>query len=146
MAPAVIGLDTGGNILWTTLLAQGQPGHGGVRSCIMDNTDLVCAGYVDEATPGFKFVADVGFPTVWRLDTSGNIKMEKIIRSVEGMGQVAKIRKDKTSGFVLSSTAFNNINGSEVNTVAVVKISDSFDVEWSQVLKAYFWSKRVEGI
>ena len=69
MAPAVIGLDTGGNILWTTLLAQGQAGHGGVRSCIMDNTDLVCAGYVGEDTPSFKFVADVGSPTVWRLDT-----------------------------------------------------------------------------
>ena len=100
----------------------------------MDNTDLVCAGYVGEATPGFKFVADVGSPTVWRLDTSGNIKMEKIL-SVEGMGQVAKIRKDKTSGFVLCSTAFNNVDGSEVNTVAVAKISDSFDLEWSQVLK-----------
>ena len=134
MAPAVIGLDTGGNILWTTLLAQGQAGHGGVRSCIMDNTDLVCAGNVGEDTPGFKFVADVGSPTVWRLDTSGNIKMEKIL-SVEGMGQVAKIRKDKTSGFVLCSTAFNNVDGSEVNTVAVAKISDSFDLEWSQVLK-----------
>ena len=140
MAPAVIALDTGGNILWTTLLAQGQPGHGGVRSCIMDNTDLVCAGYVDEATPGFKFVADVGFPTVWRLDTSGNIKMEKIL-SVEGMGQVAKIRKDKTSGFVLCSTAFNNVDGSEVNTVAVAKISDSFDLEWSQVLKLIYNTK-----
>ena len=98
----------------------------------MDNADVVCAGYVGEATPGFKFVADGGSPAVWRLDSSGTIKTEKIL-SVEGMGQVAKIRKDKTSGFVLCSTAFNNVEGSEVNTVAVVKISDSFDIEWSQV-------------
>ena len=132
MVPAVMALDTAGNTLWTTVLGQGQTGHGGVRSCIMDSADVVCAGYVGEATPGFKFVADGGSPAVWRLDSSGTIKTEKIL-SVEGMGQVAKIRKDKTSGFVLCSTAFNNVEGSEVNTVAVVKISDSFDIEWSQV-------------
>ena len=132
MVPAVIALDTSGNTLWTTVLGQGQTGHGGVRSCIMDNNDIVCAGYVAEATLGFKFVADGGTPAVWRLDSSGTIKTEKIL-SVEGMGQAAKIRKDKTSGFVLCSTAFNSVDGSEVNTVAVVKISDSFDIEWSQV-------------
>ena len=48
------------------------------------------------------------------------------------MGQVAKIRKDATSGFVLCSTGNGNIGGSEVNTVVVVKISDSLEVEWSQ--------------
>ena len=46
---------------------------------------------------------------------------------------MAKIRKDATSGFVLCSTGNGNIGGSEVNTVVVVKISDSLEVEWSQV-------------
>ena len=49
-----------------------------------------------------------------------------------GMGQVAKIRKDATSGFVLCSTGHGNIGGSEVDTVVVVKISDSLELEWSQ--------------
>ena len=97
----------------------------------MDNTDIVCAGYVREGSAGFKFVADAGAPAVWRLDSAGNMLAEKIL-SVEGMGQVAKIRKDATSGFVLCSTGNGNIGGSEVNTVILVKISDSLEVEWSQ--------------
>ena len=132
MAPAVVSLDPAtGTVLWTTVLGQGQSGHGGVRSCIMDNTDILCAGYVREGSPGFKFVADAGAPAVWRLDSAGNVLAEKIL-SVEGMGQVAKIRKDATSGFVLCSTGNGNIGGSEVNTVVLVKISDSLEVEWSQ--------------
>lgn len=56
------------------------------------------------------------------------------------MGQVAKIRKDATSGFVLCSTGYGNINGTEeVESVIVVKISPALALEWSQ---AY---GRVEG-
>ena len=68
------------------------------------------------------------------------------------MGQVAKIRKDATSGYVIASTGNGNINGAEVsnivtnllmealipspnsqvNTVVVAKLSSSLEVEWSQ--------------
>ena len=132
MAPAVVSLDPAtGSVVWTTVLGQGQSGHGGVRSCILDSEDLVCAGYVNEGSGGFKFVADAGAPAVWRLDSGGNLLAEKIL-SVEGMGQVAKIRKDATSGFVLCSTGYGIIEEAEVETVVLVKISDSLAVEWSQ--------------
>ena len=84
MVPAVVALDPGtGTTLWTTVLGSGthldQLGHGGVRSCIMDSTDIVCAGYIGEGSPGFKFVADAGTPVVWRLDSSGNLLAEKVL-------------------------------------------------------------------
>ena len=98
----------------------------------MDSEDIIlCAGYVRHSEGGFKFVADDGAPAVWKLDSAGNILAEKIF-SLEGIGQFAKIRKDATSGFVLCSTGNANIDGSEVDTVVLVKISDSLEVEWSQ--------------
>ena len=103
MIPAVAALDPAtGSVLWTTKLGLGETGHGGVRSCIMDNNDLVCAGYVGETRPDFLFVADEGKPAVWRLASNGSLLSEKIF-SVSGLGQVAKIRRDST-GFVLCST------------------------------------------
>ena len=43
---------TNGEILWTRVLGEGKSGHGGVRSCIMDDGDIVCAGYVGNSQPG----------------------------------------------------------------------------------------------
>ena len=55
MVPAVVALDTNtGDVIWTTKLGEGQSGHGGVRSCIRDNNDIVCAGYVGNSEPGFQ--------------------------------------------------------------------------------------------
>ena len=81
MTPAVVALDPAtGTELWTKVLATGETtGHGGVRSCIMDGADIVCAGYVRELSGGFKFVADGGAPAVWKLDTNGNLLSEKIL-------------------------------------------------------------------
>merc|ERR1712203_1026568 len=52
---------------------------------------------------------------------------------VEGIGQGAKIRKDKTSGYIMTSTAWAELGGQEVNHVALVKLSSSLDVEWSKL-------------
>ena len=41
-----------GAVLWTKLLDEGQSGHGGVRSCIMDGEEIVCAGYVGNEESG----------------------------------------------------------------------------------------------
>ena len=41
-------------------------------------------------------------------------------------------RKDLTSGYVLSSTAWDEIGNQEVNAVAVVKLSNSLEIEWSK--------------
>ena len=80
MVPAVVALDKAtGSVLWSTVLGLGQTGHGAVRSCVMDGQEIVCAGYVKETRPGFLFVADIGSPVVWRLDTSGNLLTEKIL-------------------------------------------------------------------
>ena len=154
MVPAVMALDPAtGDTLWIRRLGSGthldQIGHGGVRSCIMDNNQIVCAGYIGEGSAGFKFVADAGTPVVWRLDTSGNLLAERILEVegkkhilnysptdplLAGMGQVAKIRKDATGGFVLCSTGYGNINGTEeVESVIVVKINSNLELEWSQV-------------
>ena len=48
-------------------------------------------------------------------------------------GQRAKIRKDAPSGYVLASTAWGEFDEEELNVVAVVKLSDSLDVEWSEM-------------
>ena len=37
------------------------------------------------------------------------------------MGQVAKIRKDATSGYVIASTGNGNINGAEVSYIVIFK-------------------------
>ena len=133
MAPAVVSLDPAtGSVVWTTVLGQGQSGHGGVRSCIMDGQDIVCVGYLAYAEPGFKFVADEGRPAVWRLDSSGGLITENIL-TLEGVGQLAKIRADPAGGFVACSTGWGVIGGEDVNVVAVVKLSASLDIEWSKV-------------
>ena len=102
------------------------------RSCIMDNGDIVCAGYVGNGQSGFVFVADEGVPAVWRISSSGDLLTETFLE-VEGMGQVAKIRKDISSGFVVCSTAWGFIDDEDTNVAALVKLSDNFDMEWSQV-------------
>ena len=117
---------------YTPATGEGQSGHGGVRSCIMDNTDIVCVGYVQYSTTGFVFVADEAKPAVWRLDSNGNLLNETLV-TVEGMGQLAKIRKDSSSGFIACSTAWGALGGTDVNVVALVKFSDSLSKEWSQV-------------
>jgi len=130
--PAVVALDKAtGNTLWTTVLGSGTTKHGGVRSCIMDGQEIVCAGYANYDSTAFTFVADEGTPYVWRLDSSGNIVTEKAL-SVEGMGQVAKIRKDASSGFIACSTAWGSLGGQDVNVVALVKLTNDLDMDWSQ--------------
>ena len=83
------------------------------------------------------FVADEGTPVVWRLNSNGDLVTEKTL-NIEGMGQVAKIRKDATSGFVACSTAWSVIGGNDRNVMALVKLDSSLSVEWSQVKKIEF--------
>ena len=71
-------------------------------------------------------------PAVWRLSSEGEL-LSEVILQVEGMGQVAKIRKDLSSGFVACSTAWGRIGLMDIQVAALVKISNSFDIEWSQV-------------
>ena len=132
-APAVMSLNPAtGAVLWTTVLGQGQSGHGAVRSCIMDGSEIVCAGYVNDFEPGFKFVADEAKPAVWRLDSSGGLVTEKIL-NVEGLGQIAKIRSDPAGGFIACSTGWGVVGGNDVYVVGLVKLSATLEVEWSQV-------------
>ena len=133
-APAVAKLDRStGSVLWTTMM-RSQSGHGGVRSCIMDGQDVVCVGYAASAQAGFLFVADDGVPAVWRLSSAGVLLSEKLL-SVEGVGQLAKIRRDPQGGFIACSTGWGVIGGNDVNVVALVKLSASLEVEWSKVVR-----------
>ena len=126
--PAVVTLDVGtGNVVWTKMLSS-QPKHGGVRGLIVDGQRIICTGYANHPTPGFQFVADGGKAVVWELTTAGNLVKENIL-NIGGLAQGAKIRKDKTSGYVMTSTAWEN----EIQAVALVKLSNSLDVEWSKM-------------
>ena len=78
------------------------------------------------------FVADEGVPVVWRLTSTGEVTTERSL-SISGMGQVAKIRSDATSGFILCSTAYASLGGVDRNVMALVKLDTSLNVEWSQV-------------
>ena len=77
-------------------------------------------------------MADEGKPAVWRLASDGTVTKEQTL-SISGMGQVAKIRNDATSGFVLCSTAYAELGGADRNVMALVKLDNSLNVEWSQV-------------
>ncbi len=81
---------------------------------------------------GFVFVADEGKPVVWRLNSNGDVVTEKTL-NIEGMGQVAKIRKDASSGFVACSTGYASLGGADRNVMTLVKLDTSLTVEWSQV-------------
>ena len=116
-----------GNVVWTKMLSS-QPKHGGVRGLIVDGQRIICTGYVNNPSAGFKFVADEAQAAVWELTTSGNLVKENIL-NIEGLGQGAKIRKDKTSGYVMTSTAWTETT----QAVALVKLSNSLDVEWSKM-------------
>ena len=91
---------------------------------------------------GFVFVADEGKPVVWRLNSNGDVVTEKTL-NIEGMGQVAKIRKDASSGFVACSTAWGVLGGNDRNVQALIKLDDSLNVEWSQVFK---WRARISKL
>ena len=132
MKPAVLALDsTTGDVIWTKVI-DSHPKHGGVRGVIVDGERIICTGYVNSPEPGFLFVADDSTPAVWELDLGGNLVKENIL-DIEGLGQGAKIRKDASSGYVLASTAWGEFDEEELNVVAVVKLSDSLDVEWSEM-------------
>ena len=64
----------------------------------MDGSDIVCVGYVAHNEPGFKFIADPGKPSVWRLDSSGSVLSQQFL-TIEGLGQLAKIRKVQSGNF-----------------------------------------------
>ena len=104
----------------------------GVRSVIVDQGRILCTGYVSSREPGFLFVADEARPAVWELDLAGNLVIEKLF-NIEGVGQGAKIRKDATSGYVFTTTAWKEIRGEERNHVAVVKLSPDLELEWSKL-------------
>ena len=129
--PAVLALDVAtGNVSWTKVL-NSQPKHGGVRGLIVDGQRIICTGYVNNSSPGFKFVADEAKAVVWELTKAGNLTKENLL-TIEGLGQGAKIRKDHTNGYVMTSTAWADFEG-EVNAVALVKLTNSLDVEWSEM-------------
>jgi len=129
MKPAVIALDVStGNKLWTKVL-DSKPKHGGVRSVIVDNGRVICTGYAMGQETGFLFINDEGSAVVWELDTSGNLVKEKVL-SIEGVAQGAKIRKDATSGYIMTSTAWGVME--DVQVVALVKLSSALETEWSK--------------
>merc|ERR1711936_843546 len=68
---------------------------------------------------------------VWELDKSGNMVSEMNMGS-DMMPQGAKIRKDLSSGYVVSSTAWDEIHGEEANVIAVAKLTNDLEVEWSK--------------
>merc|ERR1711868_174033 len=70
-------------------------------------------------------------PAVWRLDSDGNLLTENFLE-VEGLGQLAKVRKDASSGFIACSTAWGTLGGQDVNVVALVKLTNDLDMDWSQ--------------
>ena len=69
---------------------------------------------------------------MWRLNSNGDVVTEKTL-GIEGMGQVAKIRKDASSGFVACSTGYASLGGADRNVMTLVKLDTSLTVEWSQV-------------
>ena len=57
-------------------------------------------------------------------------KLAKIKKN--GIGQLAKIRKDASNGFIACSTALEVLGGQDVNVVALVKLTNDLDMDWSQ--------------
>ena len=130
MEPTVMAMDvTSGNVLWTWK-ASTHPGHGGVRSVIMDNGRIICTGYISNSQPGFVFVADEAKAVVWELDVNGNLVKENILGSQIPQG--AKIRKVPSGGFVVASTAWGVIGGQNVEVAGLVKLTANLDLEWEQ--------------
>ena len=118
-----------GDVLWTwTEFAY--PGHGGVRSVIMDDDRIICTGYIRNSEPGFVFVADEGQAVVWELDVSGKLVKENIMSSQIPQG--AKIRKVSSGGFVVASTAWGEIGGQDVEVAGLVKLTNDLDLEWEE--------------
>jgi len=131
MKPAVLALETStGKLIWSWISTDSSK-HGGVRGVIVDGERIICTGYVHSPEGGFLFVADDAQAAVWELDKSGNMVSEMNMGS-DMMPQGAKIRKDLSSGYVVSSTAWDEIHGEEVNVIAVAKLTNDLEVEWSK--------------
>merc|ERR1739844_89683 len=131
MKPAVLALETStGKLIWSWISTSSSK-HGGVRGVIVDGERIICTGYVHSPEGGFLFVADDAQAAVWELDKSGKMVSEMNMGS-DMMPQGAKIRKDLSSGYVVSSTAWDEIQGDEVNVIAVAKLTNDLEVEWSK--------------
>jgi len=131
MKPAVLALETStGKLIWSWISTSSSK-HGGVRGVIVDGERIICTGYVHSPEGGFLFVADDAQAAVWELDKSGKMVSEMNMGS-DMMPQGAKIRKDLSSGYVVSSTAWDEIQGEEVNVIAVAKLTNDLEVEWSK--------------
>ena len=76
------------------------------------------------------FVADDAKPAVWEWDTEGNLIKENILDSE--LPQGAKIRKDKSGGYIVASTAWGELGEEEVNVAGLIKLSDDLEVEWEK--------------
>ena len=97
----------------------------------MDGGRIICTGYVKNDIPGYQFVADDGAPAVWELDTDGKLVKENLL-SIDSLGQGAKIRKDLSTGYVMASTAWGELDGEEVNVVTVVKLTSKWNMMYGK--------------
>jgi len=132
MKPAVLALDAAtGSIIWTKVMSS-HPKHGGVRGLIVDGERIICTGYVNNQVPGFLFVADEATPVIWELTINGNLVKENVL-TIPGLGQGAKIRKDLTNGYIMTSTAWSEFGNQDGQAVALVKLTNNLDVEWSKM-------------
>ena len=130
MEPAIIALDAAsGDVIWTWT-SDGHSKHGAVRSVIMNGDRIIATGYVNCPDPGFIFVAEDAKAVVWELNTDGNLVKENILESQ--LPQGAKIRKDKSDGFIVASTAWGELGGEEVFVAGLVKLSNNLDIEWEK--------------
>jgi len=130
MRPAIIALraSTGAEVWSWVSTSHSQ--HGGVRGVIVDGERIIGTGYIESPETGFLFVADEASPAVWELDASGNLVQEALLDR-DLLPQGAKIRKDPNGGFVMSSTCWDFLGNEDVNSVAIVKLSDDLGIEWS---------------
>ena len=131
MNPAIIAIEAStGNQIWSWV-STNHPSHGGVRGVIVDGQRIIGTGYIRSPQSGFLFVADEASPAIWELNTGGNMVKEKLLdRSL--LPQGAKIRKDQSTGYVMSSTTWDRIGGNDVYSVAIVKLSDDLENVWAK--------------
>ena len=59
--------------------------------------------------------------------------LTETLLTVEGAGQLAKIRKDPSGGFIACTTGWGELGGADVNVVILVKFSATLAKEWEKV-------------
>ncbi|MBV7328459.1 hypothetical protein KFU94_09405 [Chloroflexi bacterium TSY] len=126
-ARLAIKLDKAGQTVWTRIYAHA--GHGAIRSIdVTEDGGIVATGYADYAEAEVPFIAEEAEGFILRTDATGELIWQKTLPFPQG----TKVKVDRHhGGFILCSTAWTFLGGTDQQDAFLIKTDDMGNVIWT---------------